>query len=84
MEKDFSIFPLLHGPPRVGDTIAYKVHDLYSHRTYLKSPDPSHLVYENVDLLKLVICSSFIIQVLELSQSYTPELSRYKVRIMKS
>ena len=73
MEKDFSIFPLLHGTPRVGDTIAYKVRDL----TYLQFPDPSHLVYENVDLLKLVIGTSFNIQVLELSP--TPELSRYKV-----
>ncbi|XP_028395284.1 coilin-like [Dendronephthya gigantea] len=39
-EKDFSSYPLLHGPPRVGDTIAFKM--------------------------------------IELSQSYTPEISRYK------
>ena len=25
VEKDFSVYPLLHGPPRVGDTVAYKV-----------------------------------------------------------
>ncbi|CAB3999620.1 coilin-like [Paramuricea clavata] len=24
-EKDFSVYPLLHGPPRIGDTVAYKV-----------------------------------------------------------
>ena len=39
-KKDFSVYSLLHGPPRVGDTVAFKM--------------------------------------IEMSQSYTPEISQYK------
>ena len=40
VKKDFSVYSLLHGPPRVGDTVAFKM--------------------------------------IEMSQSYTPEVSKYK------
>ena len=29
-EKDFSSYPFLHGPPRVGDIVAYKVQNSYT------------------------------------------------------
>ena len=85
-QRDYTSCIPLCGPPRAGDKIAYKV-------SYIPHPPPMRFLPVGPFM---IICNSFgylfnvhqvsdvvvsFPQVLELSASYTPELSNYKVFI---